>query len=142
MSNPKKIEHLDPATNLQDDDLLFASVRDSENRYVSKKVTLKDIADYVRSGMADDIEIEEPIVIEDEPVSTTKASIGGAATCTASTSSSSTSLTLNITRKTPDDASLQYAISTSKTSIPTSWTDASIANDKLTLSISFTAKTT
>ena len=51
MSNPKKIEHLDPATNLQDNDLLFASVRDSENRYVSKKVTLGDIADYVRSGM-------------------------------------------------------------------------------------------
>ncbi len=76
MSNPKKIEYLDPATNLQDDDLLFASVRDGGTEYVSKKVTLKDIADYVRGGIevvpgngesGDDIEIEEPIVIEDEP---------------------------------------------------------------------------
>lgn len=51
MSNPKKIEHLDPATNLQDNDLMFASVRDGGTTYVSKKVMLKDIADYVRSGM-------------------------------------------------------------------------------------------
>lgn len=84
----------------------------------------------------------EPIVVEDEPVSDTKASIGGAATCTANTSSNSTSLTLGITQKTPDDASLQYAISTSKTPTPTSWTNASVTNNKLTLSISFTAETT
>lgn len=51
MSNPKKIEYLDPATNLQDDDLLFASVRDGGTEYVSKKVTLGDIANYVKSGI-------------------------------------------------------------------------------------------
>lgn len=90
----------------------------------------------------------EPIVVEDEPeqpdepVSTTKASISGAATCTANASSNSTSLTLGITQKIPETASLQYAISTSKTSVPTSWTNASVTNNKLTRSISFTAKTT
>jgi len=56
MSNPKKIEQLDEATVLQDNDLLFASVRnDARAMYVSKKVTLKDIADYVKTGM-------EPVV--------------------------------------------------------------------------------
>ena len=49
--NPRKIEQLDPATNLQDNDLMFASVLNSENTYVSKKVTLANIANYVRNGM-------------------------------------------------------------------------------------------
>lgn len=51
MINPKKIENLDPATNLQDDDLLFASVPNGVSAYVSKKVTLANIANYVRNGM-------------------------------------------------------------------------------------------
>ena len=51
MSNPKKIEDLDPAERLQDDDLLFASVPNDVSAYVSKKVTLGDIANYVRNGM-------------------------------------------------------------------------------------------
>ena len=51
MSNPKKIEYLDPAEILQDDDLLFASVRDARDIYVTKKVTLANIVNYVRNGM-------------------------------------------------------------------------------------------
>lgn len=47
MSNPKKIERLAEATNLQDNDLLLASVKNSGNTYVSKKVTLEKIARYV-----------------------------------------------------------------------------------------------
>jgi len=49
--NPRKIEQLDPATNLQDNDLMFASVLGADDTYVSKKVTLEDIANYVRNGM-------------------------------------------------------------------------------------------
>lgn len=51
MSNPKKIEDLIEATNLHDNDLVFASVKNSGNTYVSKKVTLANIANYVRNGM-------------------------------------------------------------------------------------------
>ena len=51
MSNPRKIEQLDEAIELQDDDLVFASVQDSENTYVSKKVTLANIANYARNSM-------------------------------------------------------------------------------------------
>ena len=51
MSNPRKIEQLDEATNLQDNDLVFASVLNSRGAYDSKKVTLANIANYVRNGM-------------------------------------------------------------------------------------------
>ena len=51
MNNPKKIEDLAEAETLHDNDLMFASVQSSENKYVSKKVKLWDIANYVRSGM-------------------------------------------------------------------------------------------
>ena len=51
MSNPKKIEQLDEATELHDGDLVFASVLNAGNTHVSKKVTLANIANYVRNGM-------------------------------------------------------------------------------------------
>ncbi len=51
MSNPKRIEELTEATNLHDNDLVFASVLNAGNTYVSKKVTLANIANYVRNSM-------------------------------------------------------------------------------------------
>ena len=51
MSNPKRIEELTEATNLQDNDLMFASVLNSRGSYDSKNVTLATIANYVRNGM-------------------------------------------------------------------------------------------
>ena len=51
MSNPKKIEDLDEVIELQNNDLVFASVLNSRGTYDSKNVTLENIANYVRNGM-------------------------------------------------------------------------------------------
>lgn len=48
MSSPKRIEDLTEATNLHDNDLLFASVQQGSG-FDSKKVTLASIAEYVQN---------------------------------------------------------------------------------------------
>jgi hypothetical protein len=49
MSAPKLIEHLDPPENpLSGEDLLMASVRQNGG-YVSKKITLETLAEFVNS---------------------------------------------------------------------------------------------
>ena len=52
MSDIKLIEDLDQTTSLSDSDLLMTSVRNG-NGYVSKKMTLNALADYVNSKSGD-----------------------------------------------------------------------------------------
>ena len=53
MSNPKRIEDLNQATELQDNDLLMTSVNNGNGIYTSKKMTLSALADYVNSRSGD-----------------------------------------------------------------------------------------
>jgi hypothetical protein len=44
MSNPKKIEELEEATELSGDDLLLTSVQQDGNSFVSKQINLRQVA--------------------------------------------------------------------------------------------------